>query len=310
MSTPPHPAPHASWQRVTDEPCAHGAAPFWHAQEERLYWLDRALPRVWRWHRPSGHSQHWDWPEAPHALAPCRRGGVLVATAHSLYRAQQWHDVPQRLVHMPPDPADTGAGHFTPGSCDPWGRFWLAALRTTAAGTHSHLHCLPPLTGPTPPLHTLPVQVGHSRGLCWSPDARLLYWADAAQTRIYSLALSPTKTLPPRLTPPLSHVSLQRWLPSQVQALTTDRAGRLWVALSGPGRIVCFDAHGQCLQEWAAPTSHPTGLCFGGPGWQTLYVTTARAGLTHSELAQHPDSGHVFACAVDTPGVPTHVYWD
>ena len=51
------------WQNVGDTLCASGESPFWHAQEERLYWVDTLLKRVWRHHPASGRSEHWDFPE-------------------------------------------------------------------------------------------------------------------------------------------------------------------------------------------------------------------------------------------------------
>ena len=49
-------------------------------------------------------------------------------------------------------------------------------------------------------------------------------------------------------------------------------------------------------------------VAFGGADLKTLFVTSAREGRSEAELAQFPDSGHVFAMAVDVPGLPANAY--
>jgi len=50
------------------------------------------------------------------------------------------------------------------------------------------------------------------------------------------------------------------------------------------------------------PVKQPSSCAFGEDG--TLYVTSARAGLSERELAEQPAAGSVFAVATRTFGVP------
>jgi IclR family acetate operon transcriptional repressor len=43
------------------------------------------------------------------------------------------------------------------------------------------------------------------------------------------------------------------------------------------------------------PVPRPTGLTFGGPDGDLLYVTSGRIGLTPQQIAEAPTSGNVFA---------------
>ena len=43
---------------------------------------------------------------------------------------------------------------------------------------------------------------------------------------------------------------------------------------------------------------------FGGPDLTTLYITTARRGLTPAELTKQPLAGALFAVEVDATGIP------
>jgi sugar lactone lactonase YvrE len=56
------------------------------------------------------------------------------------------------------------------------------------------------------------------------------------------------------------------------------------------------------------PTSHVTNCAFGGPDLCTLFITTARSGLTPEQLAAEPLAGGLFALAVGSPGLPAGLF--
>ena len=76
-----------------------------------------------------------------------------------------------------------------------------------------------------------------------------------------------------------------------------DAGGVTWLAQWGAGRVAAYAPDGQFLR--AVPVGAPHSSCpaFGGAGLTTLFCTTAREGLDAAALAQHPDSGRVFAVA-------------
>ena len=112
----------AHWSRVSDTLNADGHAPFWHPREERLYWLDTALHKLWRTHPRSGQTESLTLTAEPGCVAPCRTGGLLLALRDGIYHLASWTDLP-RLVQ--PAPYDTATQRFAGGGCDPWGRFWV-----------------------------------------------------------------------------------------------------------------------------------------------------------------------------------------
>jgi len=113
------------WQNVGDTLCASGESPFWHAQEERLYWVDTLLKRVWRHHPASDRAEHWDFAEPVTGLAPCRSGGLLLVMGPDVLHAGGWHDVPTSLSSLP---ASRVPYRLQGGRCDPWGRFWVSSV--------------------------------------------------------------------------------------------------------------------------------------------------------------------------------------
>ncbi|HEV8313887.1 MAG TPA: SMP-30/gluconolactonase/LRE family protein, partial [Burkholderiaceae bacterium] len=91
--------------------------------------------------------------------------------------------------------------------------------------------------------------------------------------------------------------------------MTTDAAGRLWIAHWGGACVSCHDADsGRELLRVPLPTSHITNVAFGGPQLTTLFITSARTGLNDAQLAAEPLAGALFAIDIDAPGLPAHCF--
>jgi sugar lactone lactonase YvrE len=82
-----------------------------------------------------------------------------------------------------------------------------------------------------------------------------------------------------------------------------DRDGCYWTALYRGGKVKRIAPDGRVLAEYAVPAMCPTMCAFGGPDLKTLYVTSARQMREADELARLPQSGGLFAMAVDVPGL-------
>lgn len=304
-----------TWHRVHDRPHARPGSPFWHAREERLYWIDTALRLLWRLHPRSGTAEHMELPAEPGSVAPCRSGGLLLALRDGIHHLASWNDVP-RLIGTPPyDPA---SHRFGEGRCDPWGRFWVGTHAVGEAGADGGLYCLRPRTQSQPDLQLMERGAARSAGLTWSTDGRILYWADGARHDIGSRAMTQPGQWPPVLGAPLPWVQFPRPGAADGSAaylghpggMAMDQAGRCWVAMQETGLILALDGRGRTVARLTVPALAPTSLCFGGEGGRTLFVTTARLHRSADELQRHPDSGAVFATELDTPGTATQLYWD
>lgn len=74
--------------------------------------------------------------------------------------------------------------------------------------------------------------------------------------------------------------------------------------LDGRGVILRITPKGDVDREIRLPVPRPTSCAFGGPGFDTLYVTSARVGLSAAQLEQFPQSGSVFSIAGIAQGMP------
>jgi sugar lactone lactonase YvrE len=64
------------------------------------------------------------------------------------------------------------------------------------------------------------------------------------------------------------------------------------------GRIVAYDPSGSFLAECKLPVSRPTSCVVGGKQSDTLFITSARDGLTQEQLVREPLAGATFALKV------------
>jgi len=301
------------WQPVGDSLSASGEAPVWHPTEERLYWVDPLLKRVWRHHTASGLTEHWDFHDAVTGVAPCRSGGLLIVTGRAVLHAAVWKQIPSVLATLAESAVPM---QLRGGRCDPWGRYWLsaqpAAEGTAYPATAGSLLCLPARKSATLTLTTIRDAVVDCHGWSWSPDGRLMVWCATARGEVEQAGMSLPGSWPPQLgmAMTLAHFRHTAAPAGRPRSGAMDRLGRYWVAMAEAGVVHGLDGRGQIVQSIATPAWSPQGLCFGGPDQRTLFVTTARAHRPTDELAQYPWSGKVLALRVETPGMPTALYWD
>jgi sugar lactone lactonase YvrE len=89
--------------------------------------------------------------------------------------------------------------------------------------------------------------------------------------------------------------------------MTTDADGRIWIAHWGGACVTVHDPETAAeLARIALPTAHITNLAFGGAQLRTLYITSARAGLSDAQLAAQPLAGALFAVETEATGLPAN----
>lgn len=79
---------------------------------------------------------------------------------------------------------------------------------------------------------------------------------------------------------------------------TVDADGCLWNAEWGGNRVTRYAPDGRVLAHHPVPASQPTCPAFGGAALDTLYLASARDGLSARRLAEDVLAGAVFRLAV------------
>ena len=200
-----------------------------------------------------------------------------------------------------PNPLTEPSLRFNDGKCDPAGRFWVGTFdleQKPHAGTLYRLD-------PDGSLHVMLRGITNSNGIAWSLDKKLMYYIDTPTLTVQAFDYD-------HATGAIANPRVIIRIPEGAgfpDGMTIDAEGKLWVALWGGGAVHRYHpATGALLQAVAVPAPYTSSCAFGGPDLKTLYITTARGGLSPEQLEEFPESGNVFAVEPGVAGVPALFY--
>ncbi|MFD8966125.1 SMP-30/gluconolactonase/LRE family protein [Streptomyces sp. NPDC059568] len=179
-------------------------------------------------------------------------------------------------------------------TADPHGRFWAGSMAYDGIEGAGSLYrvdrdgtVVRALSGITVP-----------NGPAFSGDGRTMFLADSARGLIRRYPVDPVTG---ELGDPSVFTTLDAGGPD---GMAVDAEGGLWTAVWGEGVVHRYRPDGTLDQVVPVPASQPAGVCLGGEDGRTLFVTSARTGLSRPR----PLDGAVFAVRVEVPGLPTAPY--
>lgn len=229
-------------------------------------------------------------------VVPESKDSVLVALQDEVVRVNLKTNQRTRVA---PIDHQNGTLRCNDGKCDPAGRLWVGTITLTAPDgsaalytVHSDGSVLTKLTGIT-----------NSNGIVWSPDKKYMYYTDTPTRQINRYrydAASGTITydgIAVTIDPATGFPD----------GMTIDIHGNLWVAHWGGYGVYCYNPEtGEPLSKIDIPAPNVASCAFGGKELDTLYITTARSGMSEKELAEYPFSGSLFCCKPGVRGIEPH----
>jgi len=185
---------------------------------------------------------------------------------------------------------------FNDGACDPQGRF------ITGLMDEGHSRNTGKLYRYDAGLNASVIMDGISlpNGLAWSSDGSELFFVDSVARTLYRARY-------PANGNGLEQVLVFAQTPAELgrpDGLALDVEGNLWVCQFNGSCVLQYDRHGVLLQALPMPVPRPTSCCFGGPDMRTLYITTAKFGMSAAEQADYPAAGNIYSIRLPVPGRP------
>jgi sugar lactone lactonase YvrE len=135
--------------------------------------------------------------------------------------------------------------------------------------------------------------------ICFSPDGRTLYACDTAIGAIWRFDYADDGTVGEKAE--FVPVDIG---PGKPDGATVDADGCLWSARYNGGAVLRITPEGRVDRIVRLPVQQITSCTFGGPGLDTLFITTARQNLTATQLAEQPLAGSIFAVQPGVTGLP------
>jgi sugar lactone lactonase YvrE len=280
---------------VVREEAIVGESPVWSPREQALYWVDITGQKIHRFHPASGDNETFQLPEPVTALAMRAKGGVVLSLRKdfALFDTES-----QQLTKLGDPEVDRPDNRFNDAKCDRQGRFWAGTMGAIhwdeACGALYRLDADSSIT-------RLQDEVICANGMGWSPDNRTMYFTESFRYAIFAYDFDAAAgTIANRRV----FAEVDRASGGFPDGLTVDAEGHVWSVHNAIGRVVRYTPDGRIERTIELPVTRPCGCTFGGEGFDTLYITTARETLTPEQLAKYPLSGSLFAATPGVRGLP------
>ncbi|CAN7329230.1 IclR family transcriptional regulator domain-containing protein [Bosea sp. LjRoot237] len=263
-----------------------GKSPSWDTATGSLLWLDALAPAIMRSRvdepaAPSRSEVMAQFTSPAMALTSIGEGRWFVATEKGAMTV----DRKARLTDLRPALSQELLAGITCACHGPDGLIWLGVGETSAPQSRPGLYRLvdgaPVLEVDLPAAPT---------DILIDATGRQLYVALREAGHIIRFAVGPGNRLGR-----LELVARVDALHGRPMALALEEPGHLWVALWDGWSLARLQRDGSDMRLLSLPVPRPTGLTFGGPDGDQLYVTSGRIGLTPQQIAEAPASGSVFA---------------
>lgn len=271
-----------------------GECSSWHAQSGQLWWTDIAGRQIYRYTLGTQALDHFETPRRLCSFAFTDCPDQLIAAFENgiaLYHPADQHcDWIYRLED------DHAPVRFNDGRTDRQGRFWAGTMMEGPFDTLrplGEIYCFD--RNGIVFRHNEPVKITNS--LCTSPDGRKLYFSDSPRHTIFVCSLDEGGQLHNQ------RIFARTPAGCQPDGATTDVEGCLWSAYWGGGCLMRYAPDGHTTQAVTLPVSQPTSVAFGGKNMNLIFVTTAKDGLTDTELVHQPQAGDMFIYETDVIGL-------
>jgi len=265
-----------------------GEGPLWDPSLGRLYWVDIRGKRI-EWVEPAhGAEGRCDLDVRPSALALCDGGELLVAAERCIGLLDVRTGVFRPRVFFE---EDKPGNRTNDGGVAGDGRFWFGTMDDGGEPAQGALYAL----SSDWRVSLLKQGISIPNGIVSSPDGRLIYVADSGEGVIWSYGIVEGALSAPSV--------FFRSAGASPDGAAMDAEGYLWSAQWDGACVLRLSPDGAVERKIDVPVSRPTACAFGDSDLRTLYITSARDGLSADQLMREPLAGSVFSARTHVAGL-------
>ena len=262
---------------IADYQCVIGEGPLWHPGERRLYWVDIATGRMFRYEPATGRHELCYEGEVVGGFTIQADGALLLFMAKGAVKI--WRE--GALTPVVDEIPDERASRFNDVIADPAGRVFCGTI--SGPDHWGRLYRL----DTDARLTAVVYDVGTSNGLGFTPDRKQMYFTDSHAREIYLFDYDQAS----------GAISRQRLFVKVPEGegvpdgMTVDAEGYVWSARWGGSCLVRYTPEGVEERRIAFPAKKVSSVVFGGDDYTDIYVTTA--GGDHKDT-EGPGAGVLF----------------
>jgi sugar lactone lactonase YvrE len=267
-----------------------GESVLWDDIGQRIWWTDIQERLLYRYDPVKGVVEKFGLPERLGSFGFVANSDRIIAAFESGFAF--YHPESGLLDWVARPEHAAGNVRFNDGRVDRMGRFWAGSMVEGTGEPTGKLYCLRNGIAET---HLRGIAICNS--VCFSPDARHMYFADSPHCTIHRFDLDPVTGAPGNRqifarTPPGAYPD----------GSNVDEEGHVWNAQWGAGRVVRYAPDGSVSGSIELPVTQPTCIAFGNAALDHLFVTTARDELSADALSLQPKAGHLLIYRTNIKG--------
>ena len=276
-----------------------GEGIIWSSASNNIYWLDIPMPsKLYRYSFDSNTTKIFEMPEMITALAERDNNNLLIASHNGINNYDLIQNKFNQILKLEPE---KNFNRCNDGAADFLGNFWVGTMQNNIAPDGSDIE----INKNSGTLYSIDKNfnittheenIGISNTLVWSPNNKKFYFSDTLTglISVYDYDADNKK-----ITNKKNFAKFHRGYPD---GSTVDSEGFLWNCRWGGSCVVRFNPLGEVDKIIELPVPNVTSCTFGGKDLKTLFITTARMGMTNEELKKFPLAGNVFALQTNIQG--------
>lgn len=254
---------------------------------DSLLWVDIPAGKVYKTNLANLNTETTSFDLPIGAVAPCENSENLALASKDGFAL--WSDGTLDIRN----PFLTAPDYrMNDAKCDALGRLWGGSCQMDFESGEGKLHRWEGGNNNKVMVEKLSLP----NGLGWNNENTLMYLADSMTKKVFVSEFDLADDFVPNFR---ELISIDSGVPD---GLAVDLEGCIWLAVWGGSRVMRISPQGRVLEEHLFPVSQPSSCAFGSDG--TLYVTSARAGISEAELLNQPLAGSLFTLSTSTTGVP------
>lgn len=249
--------------------CSLGEGAFWHPTRKQLFWFDileKKLLTV-----DNEMPLEWQFDEYVSAAGWIDDSRLLIASETRLF---SFNLDTSNLADVCELEASFNGNRSNDGRADPWGGFWISTMGKKAEQKAGSIYRF--YNGELRRLHE---KVTIPNSICFSPDKTCSYFSDTSRQIIFKQFLNEDEGWPFCEAEVFVDFSSENLSPD---GAVVDQNGNIWCAFWGASQLICFSSDGRVVQRIEVPAKQPSCVAFGNDNLKTIYVTSARQGLSSS----------------------------
>ena len=272
----------------------------WSVDQENLYWLDVVIPsKLFQLHLPTNKLSTFIMPEMISSISIRSKKDLIIASQYGVYNYNLTSNNFTRLIETEPL---LKFNRSNDGASDIKGRFWFGTMQNNLDEEGQDI----PITKNSGSLYRLNTDLtldkiesnlGIPNTFIWNPDNTKFYFTDSMEGIIYSYDFNEKSG---EITNKTNFATFNRGVPD---GSTMDNEGFVWNCRWGGSCVVRFDPLGRVDRVLEVPIANVTNCVFGGKDLKTLFITTARQGLSKEYVKKNPYAGSLFAIDLSIKGI-------